>query len=58
METSASGEADRVLEKDYVILNPVRSPRHGWDKAFKRMADRGDDALMIPDVFADEDLEP
>lgn len=53
-----SDEVELVLEKDRIILKPVRSPRHGWDKAFKRMADRGDDALMIPDVFADEDLEP
>ena len=51
-------EVELVLEKDRIILKPVRSPRLGWDKAFKRMADRGDDALMIPDVFADEDLEP
>ncbi len=53
-----SDEVELVLEKDRIILKPVRSPRYGWDQAFKRMADRGDDALMIPDVFADEDLEP
>lgn len=53
-----SDEVELVLEKDRIILKPVRGPRHGWDQAFKRMADRGDDALMIPDVFADEDLEP
>lgn len=53
-----SDEVELVLEKDRIILKPVRSPRHGWDQAFKRMADRGDDAPMIPDVFADEDLEP
>ena len=53
-----SDEVELVLEKDRIILKPVHSPRHGWDQAFKRMADRGDDALMTPDVFADEDLEP
>lgn len=25
------------------------TPRAGWDEAFQKMAERGDDALLIPD---------
>lgn len=25
------------------------TPRAGWDEAFRKMAERGDDALLIPD---------
>jgi hypothetical protein len=32
----------------------MESKREGWDEAFKEMAKNGDDALAIPDVFADE----
>lgn len=51
-----SREVELVLGKDHIILKPVKSLRAGWDKAFQRMAERGDDALLMPDVFADEDL--
>jgi antitoxin MazE len=46
-----------LLGTDYMILKPVRSPREGWHKAFQRMAERGDDVLLLPDVFADEDCD-
>lgn len=26
-------------------------PRAGWDEALRKMAERGDDALLIPDNF-------
>ena len=50
-------QVELVLEKEYIILKPIKSPREGWDKAFQRMAERGDDTLLMPDVFVDEDLD-
>jgi antitoxin ParD1/3/4 len=32
-------------------------PREGWDTAFKKMHDNGDDQLLIPDVFEDENID-
>ena len=32
------------------------SPRQGWAEAAKQMAQEGDDELLIPDFFEDEDL--
>lgn len=46
-----------ILEKGYMILKPKATPRKGWDKAFKKMHEMGDDKLLIDDVFADENLD-
>lgn len=32
-------------------------PRQGWDKAFKQMHESGDDQLLLPDVFQDENFD-
>ena len=46
-----------ILEKGYIILKPKQEPRKGWDKAFKKMHENGDDKLIINDVFQDENFE-
>ena len=42
-----------ILEKDYIIIKSISSPRKGWDKAFKKMHENGDDRLLWPDIFED-----
>jgi len=46
-----------VLEKGYIIIKPTTIPRKGWEKAFKKMHEKGDDKLLITDMFDDEKLE-
>jgi len=46
-----------VMKEDHLELNPVPPPRQGWDEAFKRMHEAGDDELLIPDVLDDDILE-
>ncbi len=46
-----------VLEKEYIILKPKSAARAGWDKSFKKMHDNGDDKLLMPDAFYDENFE-
>lgn len=46
-----------ILEKDYIIIKPTNSPRKGWEKAFKKMHENGDDKPLMPDIFEDENLE-
>ncbi len=46
-----------ILEKSFIILKPKSAPRKGWDKAFKKMHENGDDQLLMDDVFEDENLE-
>lgn len=45
------------MKDDCVVLKPVKTPRLGWDEAFKTMNSQNDDELLIPDVFADEEFE-
>ena len=46
-----------ILEKDRIILKPARAPRKGWENAFRKMHEAGDDRQLIVDVFEDESLE-
>ena len=48
---------EMILEKGHIIIKPVAEPRKGWDKAFIEMHDNGDDKLIIPDIFEDENPE-
>ena len=50
-------KVELILEKDFFILKPISTPRKGWDKIFKEMNERGDDQLLLDDVFEDENFE-
>lgn len=52
-----SDKIELILEKGYIILKPKAEPRKGWDKAFKKMHENGDDQLLMDDVFEDENFE-
>jgi len=46
-----------ILEKGKIIIQPVSTPRKGWEEAFKLMAKEEDDKLLFNDVFEDENFE-
>lgn len=46
-----------ILEEGYLILKPKPEPRKGWDEAFKKMHENGDDQLLMDDIFEDENFE-
>jgi antitoxin MazE len=46
-----------IPQKGYIILRAKTNPREGWDEAFRQMHENGDDKLLIPDVFEDEEFE-
>ena len=46
-----------ILEKGQIILRPISEPRKGWDKAFQKMQENGDDQLLMNDVFEDEHFD-
>lgn len=50
-------KVELILEKGYIILKPKAEPRKGWEKAFKKMHENGDDKPLMNDVFEDEDFE-
>jgi len=47
LEQSRLGtEVELVVEDDRLVIRPFRGPRDGWDDAFARMAQAGDNALL------------
>jgi antitoxin MazE len=42
------------IENNRIIIQP--SLRKGWEEEAKQMAEAGDDELLMPDFFDDEDL--
>jgi antitoxin MazE len=46
-----------ILDEGHIIIKPLTRPRKGWDKAFAEMHANGDDKLIIPDIFEEENLE-
>ena len=39
-------DVDIEIESNQIIIRPVTNPRDGWDAAFQKMAENGDDALI------------
>ncbi len=50
-------KVELILEKGYIIIKPISSPRKGWETAFMEMNKNGDDQLLFNDVFDNENLE-
>ena len=50
-------KVELILEDDQIILKAIDEPRKGWDKAFKKMHQEGDDKPLIDSVFEDETFE-
>lgn len=50
-------KVEMILDKGQIILKPISTPRKGWEEAFKKMSESGDDKLYFDDVFEDENLE-
>jgi antitoxin MazE len=48
---------EMILEKGHITIKPLSKPRKGWDEAFIEMHENGDDKLIIPDIFEEENLE-
>lgn len=46
-----------IMEKGFIIIRPKATPRKGWEKAFKRMHDNGDDKVLLDDIFDEENFE-
>ena len=46
-----------IMKEDRIELKPVKPPRQGWDEAFTKMHESGDDELLWPDVLDEDILE-
>lgn len=48
-QTGIMDDVELEVEKNQIIIRPVANPRADWDDAFKSMADKGDDTLIVRD---------
>jgi antitoxin MazE len=53
-ECGLSERVELRVEGNCVIITPARRLREGWDEAFARMAEKGDDAPLLPDDLKNE----
>ncbi|MDT7777704.1 MAG: antitoxin MazE [Acidobacteriota bacterium] len=45
-------EVELEAEDDRIIIRSTRQPRQEWERAFRAMAERGDDSLLDDDLPA------
>ncbi|MCD6200214.1 MAG: AbrB/MazE/SpoVT family DNA-binding domain-containing protein [Bacteroidales bacterium] len=50
-------KVELILEKGFIVLKPISTPRKGWENAFKEMHKKGDDKLLFDDIFDEENIE-
>jgi len=50
-------KVEMILEKESIVLKPIKNPREGWSEAFSKFQKTEGDELLIQDVFEDENFE-
>jgi antitoxin MazE len=48
-QTGIMDDVEIEVEKNQIIIRPVKNVREGWDAAFKNMGQKGDDKTIIDD---------
>ena len=51
-QTGISDDVEIEVEKNQIIIRPIKNAREGWDTAFKRMGEKGDDEMIIDDKIS------
>ena len=46
-QAGLAGTVELLAEKGRLVIRPGRSPRQGWEEAFRAMAERGDDDVLL-----------
>jgi antitoxin MazE len=45
-QSGLHGDLEIEARQGALVIRAARKPRAGWDEAFRKMAERGDDALL------------
>jgi antitoxin MazE len=45
-QSNLGDEVELEVQADQIVIRPARHARQGWDEAFSRMAEQGDDRLL------------
>ena len=46
-QIGAGAEVELEVQDNQIVIRPSANRRQGWEEAFQRMAERGDDALVL-----------
>lgn len=57
LQINDNSELEMEIEENKIIISKIEEPRKGWLEACEKMHKNGDDRLIIPDVFEDENME-
>jgi antitoxin MazE len=49
-QTGIIDDVEIEVEKNQIIIRPVKHDREGWEKAFKLMGEKGDDNPLIDEI--------
>ena len=50
-------KVNAVMKQNHLELKPIHAPREGWDEKFSQMHQRGDDDLLMDDLFEEDEFE-
>ena len=53
-QTGLADEVELEVHDSTIVIKPAGQPRDGWDEAFSKMAEHGDDALLDPTIIDSE----
>ena len=51
-QTGIMDDVEIEVEKNKIIIRPVENAREGWDTAFKKMGENGDDVPIINEIIS------
>jgi len=49
-QSGLSEDIELILKNNEIVLRSANGPRKGWDQAFQKMAEQGDDQLIDEDL--------
>ena len=54
-------DVELVLQENQIVIRSALPARHGWEEVFRRMAEKGDDALLddalLPTAWDEDEWE-
>lgn len=53
-QSGLSDEVELKVKKEEIIITPVKNTRQGWEEAFRKMTEQGDDELLDAGEPADQ----
>ena len=51
-QTGIKDDVEIEVEKNQIIIRPVKNAREGWDAAFKMMGETGDDEPILDETIS------